>query len=134
MISLQTFEDHLDRWGGALASWPAEARGEAERLLAGSAAARALHAEMVEVEAALALPAFEPPGRFAAVATRHVQGRAVPSRRVPMLRRAGWGAAAAAALGLGLLFGSANLGVHEDSPDQVLASALGLAAGTMDVD
>lgn len=134
MITLQTFEDHLDRWGGALAVWPVEPRGEAEALLAGSAEARALLADMVEVEAALALPAFELSGRFAAVATRHAQDRAVPARRAPVLRRAGWSAAAAVALVLGLLFGSANLGVHDDSPDQVLASALGPAAGTVDVD
>ena len=56
-------------------------------------------------------------------------------RAPPMVRRAGWGAAIAAALVLGILVGDINnIGSHDDSPDQVLASALGPQAGTVDVD
>ena len=140
MMDLQTFEDDLDRWGGALAQWPTAARGEAEALLAGSAAARALHAAMIEVERVLAMPFVEKTGfsaaeRFAAVATLQPQQRPSMLRRAPpMLRRAGWGAAIAAALVLGILVGDLNIGSHDDSPDQVLASALGPHAGTVDVD
>lgn len=135
MTDLQLFEDNLDRWGGDLARWPLDARRDAATLLAGSALARALHAAMLEVERVLAPPlANEDAGftDFAAVATRRPQEKA---RRVsPTVRRAGWGAAAAAALVLGMVVGDSNLGGHDDSPDQVLASALGPSVGSVDVD
>lgn len=134
MIDLQTFEDGLDRWGGALATWPLDARRDAEALLAGSASARALHASMIEVERALALPLAGDAGftDFAGIATRRAQER---SRRAsPMVRRAGWGAAAAAALVLGIMAGNIDFGGRDDSPDQVLAVALGPSVGTVDVD
>ncbi len=137
MIDLLTFEDNLDRWGGALALWPVDARREAETLLAGSARARALHASMIEVERVLALPLAEAAGftDFAAVAMRQPQDKPFFLRRTsPTVRRAGWGAAVAAALVLGILVGNVTLGGHDDSPDQVLASALGPSVGTVDVD
>ncbi len=134
MMDLQTFEDDLDRWGGALARWPLDARREAEALLARSAPARALHASMIEVERVLALPLADDAGftDFAANATRRPQERL--RRASPMVRRAGWGTAIAAALVLGIMVGDVNLGGHDDSPDQVLASALGPSMGTVDVD
>ena len=137
MTDLQTFEDDLDRWGGALARWPLDARHDAEALLAGSAPARALHASMIEVERVLALPLADGAGftDFAANATRRPQDKPSLLRRAsPMARRAGWGAAIAAALVLGIVVGDLNLGGRDDSPDQVLASALGPSVGTVDVD
>ena len=135
MIDLQTFEDNLDRWGGTLARWPTEARGDAETLLAASTPARALHASMVELERALALPGFPGLDRFAAVATQRPQEKPPMLRRTPpMVRRAGWGAAVAAALVLGIMVGDVTFVVHDDNPDQVLASALGPSVGTVDVD
>ena len=136
----QTFADNPDRWGGTLARWPLDARRDAETLLAGSAPARALHASMLEVERALVLPASEKAGfpgadPLAAMATRRPQERPSMLRRAPpMVRHAGWGAAIAAALVLGIMVGNVTLGVHDDSPDQVLASALGPSLGTVDVD
>ena len=135
MIDLQTFEDNLDRWGGALERWPTEARGDAEALLAASVPARALHASMIEIERALALPGFAGLDRFAAVATQRPQEKPSMLRRAPpILRRAGWGAAIAAVLVLGIMVGDVTLVVHDDNPDQVLASALGPSVGTVDVD
>ena len=141
MITLQTFEDDLDRWGGALERWPPDARREAEALLAGSARARALHGATTTMEVALSLSNFGGAydaadfHRFAAVATLHPQDRPSLLRRTPpMLRRAGWGAAIAAALVLGILVGDIAPGGRDDGPDQVLASALGASVGTVDVD
>lgn len=132
MSNLVLFENGLDRWGGDLAGWPDEARRDAVALLAVSAPARELHESMLEVERALALPLTGDTGfdRFTAVATRQPQEQ----RARPMLRRAGWGAAIAAALVLGILIGDTNIGAHDDTPDQVLASALGPSTGTLDVD
>lgn len=134
MTDLQTFEDDMDRWGGDLVRWPRDARRDAEALLAGSAPARALQAAMIEVERALALPPGDDAGftDFAAIATRRPQERL--RRTSSMARHAGWGAAIAAALVLGIVVGDVNLGGHDDSPDQVLASALGPSVGTLDVD
>lgn len=131
MIDLHAFEDNLDRWGGDLARWPAAARRDAETALAGSVPARALHAATLEMERALDLPSFEPGFTdFAAVAMRRPQERRTP----PVLRRAGWGAAVAAALVLGIMAGDITPGGFDESPDQVLASALGPSAGAVDVD
>lgn len=138
MTELQTFEDKLDRWGGDLARWPADARRSAEALLAVSAPARALHTSMIEIERMLALPLAEDTdsvGRFAAVATRRLQEKPSMLRHAPRsVRRAGWGVAIAAALVLGIMVGDINPGGYDDSPDQVLASALGPSVGSVDVD
>lgn len=133
MMDLRTFENGLDRWGGVGERWPRAAREGAEALLASSAAARALQAEMAVVESVLAeAPAGAAGGaRFAAMATRQPQQR--PGS--PVARRLGWGAAAAAALALGLVVGDAGRGArHEDGAAQVLASALGPATGAVDVE
>lgn len=138
MTELQTFGDRLDRWGGDLARWPAYARRDAETLLVASGPARASHASMIEVERLLALPSLDDTsraGRVAAVAMRRPQKKPSILRHAPpSVRRAGWGAAVAAALVLGIMVGEINLGDNDDSPDQVLASALGPSMGTVDVD
>lgn len=138
MNAPRTFEDDLDRFGGTLARWPAGARREAEALLAGSSDARALHAAMVRMEYALALPALDDAAasrRFASIATCSPQQRLSLLRRAPpILARAACGAAVAAALVLGVLVGDVTRGARDDGPDQVLASALGPAVGAVDVD
>ncbi|MSO71264.1 MAG: hypothetical protein EXQ88_04530 [Alphaproteobacteria bacterium] len=58
----------LDAYGGELARWPAEARGAAQTLLAGSSEARALLLDAQRLDEALAI--VRPPRPNAAVATR----------------------------------------------------------------
>ena len=66
---------------------------------------------------------------MAAVAMRQRQARYIP----PTARRAAWGAAVAAALLLGVLVGNTQSRGFDESPDQVVAVALGSGAN-LDVD
>lgn len=132
-MDLATFEDHLDRYGGALGAWPEAVRGDAEALLAASGPARKAHDAMRAVE--LALASSRTPGdarrgdAMAAVATRHRQSRPV-DRLAP---RAGWAAAAAAVLVLGIAVGTVAPRLHDDSPERVMAAALD-TSGAIDAD
>jgi anti-sigma factor RsiW len=117
------FEDVLDRYGGDPRHWPVEVRGAVEQLLAGSPEARARLAAMRELEHHLRETATSP-----ASAMRHPQAR----RRSPLARPAGWGAAIAAALVIGLMLGTVRTDTDQ-SPDQVIAGALD-SNGSVDVD
>jgi anti-sigma factor RsiW len=124
------FEDVLDRYGGDPRHWPVEVRGAVEQLLAGSPEARARLAAMRDLEHHLRETATSPGagGTMAASAMRHPQAR----RRSPLARPAGWGAAIAAALVIGLMLGTVRTDTDQ-SPDQMIAGALD-ANGSVDVD
>ena len=132
-MDLTTFEDHLDRFGGTFGAWPEAVRDEAAALLASSTAARRVHDAMLAVEQALttsrAAGISSRCDAMAAVAMRHRQSR--PPRR--LASKAGWAAAAAAILVLGLAIGTVAPRFHEDSPERVMAAALDMgAAGDAD--
>ncbi|MBE7220436.1 MAG: hypothetical protein INR64_18360, partial [Caulobacteraceae bacterium] len=55
-MDIASFEDLVDRHGGDPARWPAPERGEAQALLAVSAAARTVLAATREVESVLRTP------------------------------------------------------------------------------
>ena len=137
-MDARAFEDHVLRFGGDLGRWPPGLAADARALLAGSADARTLHAEVTTMEhllgpAAPSGPLSASEARMAALAMRHAQ-RDGPLRAA---RRATWGAAAGAALTLGLVIGAFTVTSpepHDDSLDRVVASALDTApAATGDV-
>ena len=143
MMEARAFDDHLHRFGGDLNRWPAELAAEADALLAISPEARRAKAGMDELEQWLRAGSRKASNQdaagdvstTAAVAMRQRQlGPARPARRAATWG-ATWGAAAAAALALGVLVGNiaAPIDMHEDSPDQLVASALG-ATGSADVE
>lgn len=146
MMDLERFELGLDRFGGALDRWPADERSAAEALLARSEAARALLAEMVALEALIPLQvtavanAGRMPERFMperAIPEHSMAERAMAAPQVrrlaPAVRRAGWAAALAAALVLGLLVGHGNVDSPGDAADHILTAASD-PLGQVDVD
>ena len=131
-MELSTFEDLLDLHGGDLARWPEPERAAAAALLDISPEAHALHAGMAEIEAVLRRPAASGgPGAdlVAARAMRHRQE--TPARRLAL--RAGWAAAAAIVLLVGIAIGDRGNATRDVSPDRVLAVALD-SGGPTDVD
>ena len=132
MMELSTFEDMLDLHGGDVARWPSADRAAATAFLAVSSDARGLRDAMAEVEAVLRSPPTPSSGaldRLAAHAMRHRQE--TPARRLAL--RAGWAAAAAIVLFVGLAVGAWAPLEHDVSPDGVVASALG-TGGAADVE
>ena len=81
-LSLERLETLLDCHGGDLRRWPPSERAAAERLLAGSAAARALKAQAEALDAALDDYAVAPPDP-------QLRARLV-SAQAPRADRAGW--------------------------------------------
>lgn len=71
-MSLEVFEDHLDRFGGSVVSWPARVRKNAETLLSISEEARALLAEVNTMETYLtrSVPLRAPAGLADRIAAR----------------------------------------------------------------
>ena len=138
MIDVGAFEDHLDRFGGDLGRWPVELAREAEALLAASPQARAAKAATDAVEAYLRTgsPAARSPDTALGMAASAMRQRQI-TRATRSVLGGAWGAAAAAALVLGVMVGHVqSTGSSEgfdDSPDQVVTSALD-ATGTADVD
>lgn len=131
MMDLERFELSLDRYGAGLDRWPPDERLDAEALLARSEAARALLAEMVELESLIPLgvPASSDAERMALRAMSAPQSRAL----APLARRAGWAAAVAAALLLGLLVGHGGADSPGDATDHILTAASD-PLGQVDVD
>jgi hypothetical protein len=117
----EAFEELLDRHGADLARWPHEARAAAEAFLTVSARANTQLAAMRDVEAYLmGSRATAGDGAYAAVAIRRARVR--PARRV--VSRAGWAAAAAAALAMGVFVGGATAAPRDDEGAASLAQAL----------
>ena len=133
MMELSTFEDLLDRFGGDLAAWPAPERDAAMALLAVSSAASAQRDAMLDVELVLRQSGVRvAPGaadKIAARAMRHRQE--TPARRLAL--RAGWAAAAAIVLTVGIAIGDHGGATRDVSPDRVLSVALD-SGGTADVE
>ena len=118
-----TFEDHLDRYGGDLASWPAPLRGEAAALLETCPRARAAFAALGHAEAFLRVRTMPDPGVIETTAARAAMGRqAAPARRFAV--GAGWAAAAVVLLGLGISLGDMPAPEHDDSPARIISAAL----------
>ncbi len=117
----EAFEDLLDRHGANLARWPDGARAEAEALLHGSERAKIALSTMRAVEAYLAgSRAMAGATTYATVATRRAQIR--PARRAAV--RAGWAAAAAAALAMGVFVGGATAAPRDDEGAPTFAQTL----------
>ena len=131
MMDLATFEDGLDRFGADLSAWPAADRAAGTTCLAADPAARAALAEAQQVETLLRAQRQAPPAldAFATRAMAHPQARRVPLAA----RRAGWAAAAAAALVLGLYVGGIAVSQHEDTPEALMASGTDMLS-PIDVD
>ena len=120
--------DLIDRCGADPALWPPGARAGAERALAASPEARSVLEAMRRVERTLAATRGVDGARdFAAPALRQAQPRAVRLWKA----RAGWAAAAAAALSLGVFTG-ARTGAAADEPAVTLDHALALAGEVID--
>ncbi len=131
-MNLISFEDHLDRYGGDLARWPAEIRAAAVVFLEATPEARGMLRAMEDVEAVLRAkltPLFAV-DRIAAIATRETQ---LSSRRWLTRKAAGWSAAAVFALFLGCMLGGIVPQQHDESPEVVVAASLD-ASGAIDVD
>lgn len=131
-MSPQDFAEQLDRLGSDLDRWPLALRREAEDLLAVSEEARAQMAAMVRVEAWLRGSSVTPAGSVSTIAS-HAMRLPQLGRRRPWRQAAAGGAAIAATLLLGLFVGGIDLGGHEDTPGQLVASALE-PTGPADVD
>lgn len=126
------FEDHLDRYGADLNAWPAVTRAEAAVLLEASPQARAAFLSMSEVERFLRVrPPLATSGIDAMAAKAMTQRQLVPPRRGAA--RAGWAAAAAVVLSLGVFVGDVSPPDHDESPDRVMAAAFD-TTGSVDVD
>ncbi|SHM37825.1 hypothetical protein [Roseibium suaedae] len=76
-MSLEIFEDHLDRFGGTVGSWPERIRQHAETLLSTSEEARELLAEVNTMETYItrAAPLRAPAGLADRIANRAFQQR-----------------------------------------------------------
>ncbi|RJF87140.1 hypothetical protein D3874_08965 [Oleomonas cavernae] len=100
------FTDDLDRFGPDLSLWPADRLGDASRLLATSATARALLDDAVRIAGRLARPAPEVSALKARIlAAARAGGQAmrdnvVPFRARPIVTRAGMALAASLVFGL----------------------------------
>lgn len=131
-LSLERLETLLDCHGGDLRRWPPSERAAAERLLAGSAAARALKAQAEALDAALDDYAVAPPDP-------QLRARLV-SAQAPRADRAGWlrdlwrdlggwrlaGPAFAASLALGAIVPALLDQGGSDLPDEDLIAAMQL--------
>lgn len=131
-LSLERLETLLDCHGGDLRRWPPSERAAAERLLAGSAAARALKAQAEALDAALDDYAVAPPDPQ--LRARLVSAQAPRADRAGWLRElwrdlGGWrlaGPAFAASLALGAIVPALLDQGGSDLPDEDLIAAMQL--------
>lgn len=131
-LSLERLETLLDCHGGDLRRWPADERIAAERLLAQSAAARALKAQAEALDAALDDYAVAPPDPQLRV--RLLAAHAQRAERCAWLRQlwrdlGGWrlaGPAFAASLALGAIVPALLDQGGSDLPDEDLIAAMQL--------
>lgn len=135
MMDLERFELSLDRYGAVLDGWPRDERAAADALLARSEAARALLAEMVELESLIPLGVMAPGDAEPMADRMALRAMSAPQVRTlaPVARRAGWAAAIAAALVLGLLVGRGGAEPPGDATDHILTAASD-PLGQVDVD
>ena len=128
-MNLDTFNDHLDRYGADLDGWPAAAREAAETFLTTSSRAAAAHAAARDLTRGLqALPERAAPPQLAArIAARVSVERDVWSRLGDWFGYALWRPALAAALplALGFVLGIANP-VPPEADDVYLLETLGM--------
>jgi hypothetical protein len=123
---MDEFLDLLDRYGGGLERWPAEARAKAEAWQKKSAVAGRQIAAMRRVEAALAATNPAIPVETNALAARAMQNRQHDPRQV-LARRVSWGVAGTLALVAGLYVGS--LPRLDAAPSDIVAAALDQSGG-----
>jgi len=103
---ISQFTDNLDRFGPDLVQWPADQIGDARRLLATSAAARAALDDAVHIAARLQRPAPDVNALKARILAAARAGRqvlrdnVVPFRVQPMVTRAAMALAASLVFGL----------------------------------
>jgi len=118
--------DLLDRHGGRLENWPAEARAKAEAWRQDSAVAARQIAAMRRVEAALAASHPGVPDEANALAARAMQEHQNNPQRM-LARRISWGVAGALALVAGVYVGS--LPRLDAAPSDIVAAALDQSGG-----
>lgn len=83
-MTVEQFQDALDRFGSDLGDWPPDLAGRADTLLRASPEARRLRSEMAEVEALLACePAPPAPSGLAARICAAAAAAAAPERPRP---------------------------------------------------
>ena len=123
---MDEFLDLLDRYGGRLEDWPAEARARAEAWQGQSIVAAGQLAAMRRVEAALAASRMNAPAEASALAARAMQQRQHDPRQ-RLARRISWGVAGALALFAGLYVGS--LPRLDTAPSDIVAAALDQSGG-----
>lgn len=138
-MTLSDFEDGLDRYGGALHRWPPAERAEAARMIASDARARALMADMEEIEAAWHTSGR--PHEIPSLPNSSLAARAVANRQIGSLRRRdafrrsgttiGWTSAAAAALIVGVVLGDWQAAASRSALQQGIAAQF--AGSSLDV-
>jgi len=123
---MEEFLDLLDRYGGQLEDWPAEAREKAEAWQQASAVAARQIAAMRRAEAALAASRPIVPAEANALAARAMRERQENPGQM-LARRISWGVAGALALVAGVYVGS--LPRLDAAPSDIVAAALDQSGG-----
>lgn len=123
---MEEFLDMLDRYGGRLEAWPAEARAKAEAWQQNCPTAAAQIRAMRRVESALAATRTNIATGADATAARAMLARQVNPRQA-MARRISLGVAGALALVAGVYIGS--LPRLSTAPSDIVADALNQSGG-----
>jgi hypothetical protein len=123
---MDEFLDLLDRYGGRLEDWPAEARAKAEAWQQASTVAAQQIAAVRRMEAALAASRLDMPVDAFGLAARAMQQRQHTARKL-LARRISWGVAGALALVAGFYVGS--LPSLDAAPSDIVAAALDQSGG-----
>ena len=132
-MTVDDFNDLLDRCGADPARWPPGAQVAAQRLLMASEPARAAHAALGAAEAALAMTRARDDGP-ADFAARAMLAPQVPHWASAAARRRSVSLAVAASLVLSVGLAEGAWGPRSDDPSQVLSAALFASGESGDVE